>query len=571
MMYDSFCSSNTTNRRVAPGDSPLRENHRMAPPTPPSPRHFSSKSSPERRFIKRKDSEIPWEDRKPAAKPMAKSGNDGAYNHAKDDTFRGASQTDIEVEVDIEGSISHRKDGILFPKNSPRKPKPIRRSGNGEDIDSSGDDNGSESQHDTESCEEAKDGSDRMTRCELLLVSSAFAIIVIIAITITFVFMARETFAGDANKNANMSKSNQKNKNGDEMTPSPTSLLPNTPPYMNGGGDGVTGTTQSPKLSIQEEWELVYSALRDNTVTSVLLTGRDAMEQTLPYDLAFYEHLVSGMVFSEKDRDWIPAPRQDEIDDLVDNDSSMSMSGIIGEFGSEKDDHRAGIAVELTPNQKATSWLLFHDERKDPNESVWRWAMASIYYKMGGHHWSFYYGATSGNKWFTSAPLCEWERMLGSSGCDKQKQATGTPLLPVELDFDNTKMAGSIAIEFALLLQPTSSTSAPLTKDSTVSTNTILRSITLSDNRLTGTIPGDVFRHLMPSLGKLYLDNNQLEGTIPLELGGLDTLYVQNNDFAGDWSLSFCGPGDMTVDDFGLDCDKIECTCCDILQCYYSM
>ena len=45
-----------------------------------------------------------------------------------------------------------------------------------------------------------------------------------------------------------------------------------------------------------------------------------------------------------------------------------------------------------------------------------------------------------------------------------------------------------------------------------------------------------------------------------------DTLYVQNNAFTGDWPQEFCD----TVDNFGLDCDKVECSCCDKLQCYYS-
>ena len=33
----------------------------------------------------------------------------------------------------------------------------------------------------------------------------------------------------------------------------------------------------------------------------------------------------------------------------------------------------------------------------------------------------------------------------------------------------------------------------------------------------------NVFQSLMPTLGKLYLDNNELTGTVPIELGGLGT------------------------------------------------
>ena len=161
--------------------------------------------------------------------------------------------------------------------------------------------------------------------------------------------------------------------------------------------------------------------------------------------------------------------------------------------------------------------------------------MASIYFKMGGSHWSFY--DASNSKWLTSAPLCEWERIYGSSGCEKHRQQ----FLPVELDFDATNMAGPIAIEFALLLQPgdttTSSSSdtaleqASVLPTSTSSSSTMVRSIMLSDNQLTGTIPGAAFQHLMPSLGKLYLDNNQLTGPIPIELGGLGKSCVANLQF----------------------------------------
>jgi len=72
--------------------------------------------------------------------------------------------------------------------------------------------------------------------------------------------------------------------------------------------------------------------------------------------------------------------------------------------------------------------------------------------------------------------------------------------------------------------------------------------------------------------------------------GTADALYVQNNALTGDWPEEFCadnGTGTVTdsaidnntdntnrakstvVDDFGLDCDQVECSCCGIMQCYY--
>jgi len=164
----------------------------------------------------------------------------------------------------------------------------------------------------------------------------------------------------------------------------------------------------------------------------------------------------------------------------------------------------------MTPNQKATAWLLFHDEIKDPNESVWRWAMASIYYKMNGQSWK----NMNFENWFNSnISLCKWERLnsgsnnynnncgggngSGSSGDNKLQLH-----LPTEIDFDGLNIIGEIPIEFALL---GGTTSAALSSTSSSS----LRSIMLTDNKLYGTIPGRVFEQLRPSLGKLYLDHNQ--------------------------------------------------------------
>jgi hypothetical protein len=140
----------------------------------------------------------------------------------------------------------------------------------------------------------------------------------------------------------------------------------------------------------------------------------------------------------------------------------------------------AGTAT-ATPQQKAMSWLLYQDEAKDPTQSVVRFALASIYYQNGGDGW------VSSNGWLSSAPLCDWDHI----NCDSRG-------FMQELEFDEQNLSGNLALEFALLGEN-------------------LQSILMSRNNLDGAINAAVFASL-PRLGLLYLDNNLLTGTVPVEL-----------------------------------------------------
>jgi hypothetical protein len=139
-----------------------------------------------------------------------------------------------------------------------------------------------------------------------------------------------------------------------------------------------------------------------------------------------------------------------------------------------------GLAdVDATPQQKAMAWLLYQDQLKDPAESATRWALASIYFQMGGPGW------TSSEGWLGNDSFCTWEHI----SCDR-----GTLQ---EIDLEENNVTGNIALEFALLGS--------------------MQSIFLRRNKITGTIPASVFVAL-PRLGLLYLDNNLLNGTVPAEL-----------------------------------------------------
>ncbi|KAL2651406.1 hypothetical protein R1flu_019534 [Riccia fluitans] len=71
-------------------------------------------------------------------------------------------------------------------------------------------------------------------------------------------------------------------------------------------------------------------------------------------------------------------------------------------------------------------------------------------------------------------------------------------------------------------------------------------SIKLSSRNLTGSIPIDIGR--MTGLVDLWLDNNQLTGTIPdlSQLGKLQTLHLQNNHLSGDFPSSLANIKSLT-------------------------
>jgi Leucine-rich repeat (LRR) protein len=144
-----------------------------------------------------------------------------------------------------------------------------------------------------------------------------------------------------------------------------------------------------------------------------------------------------------------------------------------------------GLATQdsAPAHQRAMSWLLSteYDQYDDLEEYSLRFALASIYYQLGGETWE------RSTSWLSSTDICDWEGIACEIGSDEFR----------ELFLDRNNLSGTIPLEIALLDGATK--------------------IWLSHNQLQGTIPGGSFGELT-DLKVLYLENNQLTGDIPESL-----------------------------------------------------
>ena len=85
----------------------------------------------------------------------------------------------------------------------------------------------------------------------------------------------------------------------------------------------------------------------------------------------------------------------------------------------------------------------------------------------------------------------------------------------------------------------------------------------IGNNNLHGTIPGEL-QHLL-SLRHLSLENNHLEGQVPLGLGtlaeeDLEEIYLQGTNITGSLEF-FCKSSSSTLD-IQADIGAVDCSCC---------
>jgi Leucine-rich repeat (LRR) protein len=178
-----------------------------------------------------------------------------------------------------------------------------------------------------------------------------------------------------------------------------------------------------------------------------------------------------------------------------------------------------------------------------------RFAMALVYCEFNGDNW------LQGELWVSDLHECDWYTMIGVDPCSRNEeyqiirnngqQWRGT--LPAELSMisslweislSDNLISGTIPSEFVKLSQlDTVSLSYNLfsgkVPDFMWEFNDMVH-MDLAYNFFTGTIPDTV--HLTePNLKVLFLENNDMSGSIPTTFGGMDwkRLHLDGNGFTG--------------------------------------
>ena len=138
-----------------------------------------------------------------------------------------------------------------------------------------------------------------------------------------------------------------------------------------------------------------------------------------------------------------------------------------------------------------------------------------------------------------------------------------------QVEFDKNRLSGSIPSRINELtrLEIFWAMSNDLTGPLPQTFGSSMVYIDLNENALTGPIP-DSWATEMPNLTFLVLQVNQLTGTIPSELGFIDSLRgfkFYGNDLTGSVDQFFCSG--FVWEALEADCEEVECPCC--TKCCY--
>jgi Leucine-rich repeat (LRR) protein len=186
---------------------------------------------------------------------------------------------------------------------------------------------------------------------------------------------------------------------------------------------------------------------------------------------------------------------QEELDMILYELSSNSILSTIASSIPNTVTAVVQASVDKTdPFLLATSWLTATDTTNAKEHAIARFALATFFYSSNGDNW---YNNTN---WLSDEHYCNWygvvccEHTFGSTMC-----LPGDFGHIVEIDLFRNNVTGTISP--ALVMLPH------------------LQSLYLSENKLSGTIPGHALGSLQ-HLTKLWVSHNLLSGTIPSELIG---------------------------------------------------
>ncbi len=191
-------------------------------------------------------------------------------------------------------------------------------------------------------------------------------------------------------------------------------------------------------------------------------------------------------------------------------------SYVIGLISTRSPHSFAELDDPSSPQYQGLKWIsldLSEGAGYDSNQSLQRWAMATLYFATQGESWS------DNTAWLTTSHECNW---YGAS-CDESYHLTA-------LDLDSNNLEGKLPVELDLLVDlqflVLSKNKISGTLSPSYSKIDHLQEFTLSDNKLTGSIPWEYSNWDL--LATLDLSQNELTGIIPSELGEMNSLVSLN-------------------------------------------
>jgi hypothetical protein len=187
----------------------------------------------------------------------------------------------------------------------------------------------------------------------------------------------------------------------------------------------------------------------------------------------------------------------------IDNPATEGSLALLGQdvsfFQGKTNDPTADPVV------RAASWIMYDDPIDNEEWLIPRYGLAVLFYATNGAGW------TNSTGWLTEVNACEW---IGIR-CDRFNKAIE------EIDLSGNQLVGTIPNEVSMV-------------DSLIS-------LWLRKNEISGTIPNVALGNI-PLLSILYLDGNNLNGTVTPDLaasGSLSKLHLCSTCNEGKCLLTF--------------------------------